>query len=96
MLPTESSSRLLKVFVYICVCVYACIHTHTHIFFIKFFKKEPPVVQGNGAFPPGFLGRQPVLQSQTKSSEMGPFGLPSCHRTIAFPGTLPCLLLLFL
>lgn len=33
MLPTESSSRLLKVFVYICVCVYACIHTHTHIFF---------------------------------------------------------------
>ena len=57
------------------------VYTHTHIFFVKIFKKEPPVGQGNGAFPPGFLGVQPVLHSQTKSSEMGPFGLPSCHMT---------------
>lgn len=59
------------------------IHTHFWFFFLlKKFKKEPPVGQVNGALPPGFLGMQPGLHSQTESPEMGPVSLPSGHVTV--------------
>lgn len=38
--------------------------------------------QKNGVFPPGFLGMQPGLHSQTESPEMGPVSLPSGHMTV--------------
>ena len=67
---------------FIFLCIYVCIHTHTFFFFLlKKFKKKPPVGQVNGAFPPGFLGMQPGLHSQTESPEMGPVSLPSGHMT---------------
>ena len=49
-------------FLFRTLCIYACIHTH-FFFSSKKFKKEPPVGQENGAFPPGFLGMQPGLHS---------------------------------